>query len=128
MVADSSHLKVLRARDEYFLVTMKQMDDSVELSITNLKSDTFRYYLGFWGYDSAGRSSRYDYNVFMHKRPLSGKFATPTMSIAPGETQIKKHRISPLLYKFILGMSGYDWFVGYYLRSEKQFQFLNLKA
>lgn len=128
VTADSGQFKVLKAQDEYFLVTMNQMDDSIELRITNLKSDTLRYYLGFMGYDSSGRSNRYDYNVFMHKRPLGGKFATPTISIAPGETQIKKHRIAPLLYRYIVGQWRYDWFIGYYLRAEKQYEFLVLKA
>lgn len=124
--ADSSARKVVMGQNEVFQVTLHQMKDSVELRITNLSSDTIRYYMGFYAYDSLGYDNRFDYNVLIHTRPLGGKFATPTIGILPGETQLKRHKIGPKLYEFISSYRRYDWFIGYFSRAEKHYEFIIL--
>lgn len=121
---DSSARKVMMGQNEVFQVTLHQMKDSVELKITNLSSDTLRYYMGFFTFDSLGYDTRQDYNVFIHTRPLGGKFATPTIAILPGETQLKRHKIGPKLYDYISAYRRYDWFIGYFSRAEKHYEFL----
>ncbi len=124
--ADSVMKRVVIGENEIFKVVLHQNNDSIDLRITNITSDTLRYYLGFFAYDSLGYDVRMDYNVLLHTRPLGGKFATPTLPILPGETVIKRHKIAPKLYEHISFYRRYDWFIGTYSRKDKMYQFLLL--
>lgn len=126
IATDSVIKRVVIGQNEYFQVSLHQYKDSIDLRLTNLTSDTLRYYLGFFAYDSLGYDVRMDYNVFIHTRPLGGKFATPTLPILPNETIIKRHKIAPKLYDYISFYRRYDWFIGTFSRKEKMYQFLLL--
>lgn len=126
LATDSVLKRVVIGQNDYFQVALHQYSDSIDMRLTNITSDTLRFYLGFFAFDSLGYDVRMDYNVLLHTRPLGGKFATPTLSILPGETVIKRQRIAPKLYEYMLGFSRYDWFIGNFSRKEKMYQFLLL--